>query len=432
MRRVYVKAPQLSSRVDLDRRQKTLGSVTDARPAWVRYRQSVGSRDVISVLKEAAGIRARCFYCSDSRATDIDHFIPMSVDYGKTFRWKNFIWVCTPCNRCKGNRFPRDAATGSDLLIDPTKEDPWAYLIMDTDTGWLAPRYRLGNYDPKGNATLEILEPINHESATEGRMRIITRLRDAVSAVPGDGSSRKAIDDNLRKLLGEVQQDDYGVSAWFAIWDGKDEDEFRDLSVRNAIAWRRFVRSSINSRYGRAQRLRPHRPFSLCLERDTFQTAYKAYTAAIQRSARACGRCALRFRLGPPSCLHVRARSAPPPCSRPHPPNKQRARSGTLHLYSASKQPGGGTNPETHWGKTRNPPGPEKHGPVPGFPPDPQSCLPKHDRPAAPMTEESAKAQREPAVRNDRGRCRARRYPPPGGWRKAQPRQPVPASSPSP
>jgi len=126
---------------------------------------------------------------------------------------------------------------------------------MDTDTGWLAPRYWLGNYDPKGTATLEILEPINHESATEGRMRIITRLRDAVSAIPGDGSSRKAIDDSLRKLLDEVRQDDYGISAWFAIWDGKDEDEFRNLNIRNAAAWRRFVRFSINVRYGRSRRL---------------------------------------------------------------------------------------------------------------------------------------------------------------------------------
>ncbi len=40
------------------------------------------------------------------------------------------------------------------------------------------------------------------------------------------------------------------------------------------------------------------------------------------------------------------------------PPHKaERAWSGTLRLYYTSKQTGGGTNPETHWGKTRNPPG---------------------------------------------------------------------------
>jgi hypothetical protein len=132
--------------------------------------------------------------------------------------------------------------------------------MMDTDTGWLAPRYWPENYDPKGTATLEILKPVNHESATEGRMRIIRRLRDAASAIPGDGSTSKAINDNLKKLLDEVRQDDYGVSAWFAIWDGRDEDEFHDLRIRNAAAWWRFVRSSVNTRYGSAQRLRTSAP----------------------------------------------------------------------------------------------------------------------------------------------------------------------------
>ena len=73
------------------------------------------------------------------------------------------------------------------------------------------------------------------------------------------------------------------------------------------------------------------------------------------------------------------------------PQQDKRARSGTLRLYYTSKQTTGRTNPETHWGNTRNPPGPEKHGPVPGFPPDPHSCLPpKTTVPAGPMTGESA------------------------------------------
>jgi hypothetical protein len=42
--------------------------------------------------------------------------------------------------------------------------------------------------------------------------------------------------------------------------------------------------------------------------------------------------------------------------SLPH--KAETVRSGTLHLYYTSKQTGGRTNPETHWG-TRNPPGPK-------------------------------------------------------------------------
>lgn len=75
------------------------------------------------------------------------------------------------------------------------------------------------------------------------------------------------------------------------------------------------------------------------------------------------------------------------------PPQQDKwARSGTLRLCSASEQVTGRTTPETHWGRTRNPPGPRKHGPVPGSPPDPHSCLPKTATvPATPMTEEGAK-----------------------------------------
>jgi 5-methylcytosine-specific restriction endonuclease McrA len=252
MRRVYLSTPKLSSRLELNRRQKAVGSVPEARSSWNSYRQSVRSQDVISALKDAAGVRMRCFYCSDSLAADVDHFVPISVNFNSTFQWKNFIWVCPVCNRHKSNRFPVDSMTGIQLLINPTNEDPWIHLILDTDTGVLAPRYWLGNFDMKGTVTLEILEPINYEAAIEGRMRTVTRLREVVSQVPGNGSSPRAVSDGLRRLFAEVRYDDYGVSAWFGLWDGKDEREFRELSTRNPDAWRHFVRYSAKARYGRA------------------------------------------------------------------------------------------------------------------------------------------------------------------------------------
>ena len=73
------------------------------------------------------------------------------------------------------------------------------------------------------------------------------------------------------------------------------------------------------------------------------------------------------------------------------PQQDKRARSGTLRLYYTSKQTTGRTNPETHWGNTRNPPRPRKTRPGSRFPPDPHSCLPqKTTVPDDPMTGESA------------------------------------------
>ena len=94
------------------------------------------------------------------------------------------------------------------------------------------------------------------------------------------------------------------------------------------------------------------------------------------------------------------------------PQRAETVRSGTLQLYYTSKQTGGGTNPETHWG-TRNRPRPRKTtAPVPGSP-DP-SCLPPKTTtdPAAPTTEEGASTT-HPAARRLRKRPwdRAQRGP---------------------
>ncbi len=74
----------------------------------------------------------------------------------------------------------------------------------------------------------------------------------------------------------------------------------------------------------------------------------------------------------------------------PPPQGDPRARSGTLRLYCTTSR---GTNPETHWGKPGTPapePRPRNPGPVPGFLPDPHSCLPSTTVLTARMTEEGS------------------------------------------
>jgi hypothetical protein len=97
------------------------------------------------------------------------------------------------------------------------------------------------------------------------------------------------------------------------------------------------------------------------------QRLYGERTLAAQRSARMCGRYAPRFRSGTSSCLGFRGGAVPPP--------EREARGDDWDLY---------------WGKTRTPPPPENHGPAPGFPPDPLSCLPQTTDPAVPVTAEGA------------------------------------------
>ena len=60
------------------------------------------------------------------------------------------------------------------------------------------------------------------------------------------------------------------------------------------------------------------------------------------------------------------------------PQRDKRARSGSLRLHFAQTE-GGGTIRNLTGGKPGTPPAPENHGPVPGFPPDPLSCLPENN-----------------------------------------------------
>jgi len=246
MRRVYVKRPSLASRVELHRRRLDGVSAEEGRKAWKRFRGSVKSREVVEILKKAAGKRGRCFYCSDSLGADIDHFVPISVTVNKTFDWRNFVWVCPVCNRLKGDRFPLDAA-GFALLINPTIEDPWEYLILDIDTGVLAPRYNQGMFDVKAEATLKVIPSITYEAAEEGRSRSVRRIREAVKRIP---DSSQPLDEELRELFRAVREDDYGVASWFALWEGRNEADMVDLRRRNPQAWNRFVAAAQSARYG--------------------------------------------------------------------------------------------------------------------------------------------------------------------------------------
>jgi 5-methylcytosine-specific restriction endonuclease McrA len=240
MRRIYREELPLPLRKALHQRDKAAKASGQVRREWNAFRSSGAGRGVASKLGAIAGMRMRCFYCSDSLGADIDHFMPITGSPDKAFHWNNHLLVCSPCNRAKGSKFPTDNH-GSPLLIDPTVADPWSFLYLDTQTAVIAERYDSNGPSAVGSTTLEIIRPINFESAIEGRARTIRRLQGAARAlVAPDPDSTQ-----LRDLWDEVAGDDYGVARWFAIWDGADEDPFAIMKNRFPARWRRFVRLSL-------------------------------------------------------------------------------------------------------------------------------------------------------------------------------------------
>jgi 5-methylcytosine-specific restriction endonuclease McrA len=240
MRRIYRDELPLTLRAALYRREKAATASGEVREQWKGFRASRPGRDVASCLATMAGKRVRCFFCSDSLGADIDHFKPLAVYPEVAFRWMNHLLVCPPCNRAKGTRFPVDEA-GRAVLIDPTSVDPWRFLFLDTETAVIAERYSPSGPDERGLVTLDVIRPINFESAIEGRTRAIRRLRTAAANL----LASLATSTESRDLWDEIAADDFGVARWFAAWDGADEEPFSTLRVSYPARWRRFVKLSL-------------------------------------------------------------------------------------------------------------------------------------------------------------------------------------------
>lgn len=112
---------------------------------------------VRSTLRSMCGGTARCMYCEDSAADEVEHLRPKDLYPELVFVWENYLYACGPCNGPKNNRFkvfstrtgesvdvtrPRRAPVtppeaGDPLLIDPRREDPMEFLLLDLRSTFL-------------------------------------------------------------------------------------------------------------------------------------------------------------------------------------------------------------------------------------------------------------------------------------------------------
>jgi len=221
--------------------QRRVDSGESVQTVWKRARGTRTLRnEVAGTLRRMAGRRERCFFCEDSRGTDVEHFWPKQPYPERAFQWLNLLFACAGCNRRKGDRFPLDEA-GLPLLIDPTSDDPWDHLFLDTDTGFLVARWHeaTGKPDRRGEITTDdSLLRLNTEAVTEGRLRTIRRLRRAVRGFLHEMAQNGAAGDAREHFLAAVvDNDDYGISCWFFHRDGGTESPFAELRARFPEVW---------------------------------------------------------------------------------------------------------------------------------------------------------------------------------------------------
>jgi uncharacterized protein (TIGR02646 family) len=240
MRRV-TRAPLDAAAVAyLARRQNRLNAGQPLELAWRTARPTKTMGRVKTALLSMVGIRERCFFCEDSRGSDIEHFWPKTVYPARAFVWDNLLLLCASCNRKKGSRFPLDAA-GQPLFVNPTIEDPWDFLFFEEATGMIVARVDAATAvpDPKGQTTSDPnLLPLNVEAITEGRTRTVRRLRRSVNRYLAAVGNPAEEPQALLHLTEEVHDADaQGVVAWYFRRDGRNEPPFSTLRINQPAIW---------------------------------------------------------------------------------------------------------------------------------------------------------------------------------------------------
>ncbi len=129
-------------------------------------------REIRALLHRMAPAIQRCMYCLDSQGTDIDHFQPKALAPLRTFDWLNHLLACSFCNsNAKREEYPRDAATGERLLLDPSADDPADHLALLPASG---------TYDGLtaiGRESIRVFD-LNRETLRRGRVRMFQLCRD--------------------------------------------------------------------------------------------------------------------------------------------------------------------------------------------------------------------------------------------------------------
>lgn len=216
----------------LTKKQAEVDDGRPARPLWKDARQTKTMEKVAGVLRQMVGRRARCMFCEDSRGTDMEHFKPLAKYPESSFVWENLLWICTPCNRLKGDRLEFDGA-GRPLLIDPTREEPWTFLYFDSLTDQVTARYDASTetYDPRGAHTSDsAVLSLNVQAVTDGRGATRRNLERAVRSFLGAVTQGIARDEALGELHSALDDNSgYGLLRWYFLFDGQGDEPFSSL-----------------------------------------------------------------------------------------------------------------------------------------------------------------------------------------------------------
>lgn len=131
---------------------------------WKQKRRSKTLEVVEVALKAMASGLERCMYCDEGHGHQIEHFRPKASYDKETFEWGNLLWVCGECNNQKNADF-------DDQILNPTVDDPLAYLSLTSD----------GSFDAEPNSrgalTLRHIARLRAQKLVDGRKVALDHIK---------------------------------------------------------------------------------------------------------------------------------------------------------------------------------------------------------------------------------------------------------------
>lgn len=180
----------------------------DIQNAWSNFLATSAKEKIANALD--AYTYAKCAYCEQIAAKDIEHFYPKSDYPTRMFQWTNFLRSCKNCNNIKGSQFPLND-TGAAVLINPCEEEPLEFFIWDVLTGKMV----INPNEPFQTRAAETRKLLNldQEPVCEERRQKLLLIRYLLARVIEEGpvstETKSRLQDELhprRPWLGIIRQ----------------------------------------------------------------------------------------------------------------------------------------------------------------------------------------------------------------------------------
>ncbi|MCD9030186.1 hypothetical protein LDO32_00345 [Luteimonas sp. Y-2-2-4F] len=194
---------------------------------WGARRKTMNKNGVVQALRHMAGPSFRCMYCGDSEGCDVEHYYPKAQPAwrDRVFEWRNFIWVCAPCNRLKNANFRTDAV-GNGILLNPVNDKVWDFFDYVDESGYLVPRFDLTpeNADRAFFTSSEKVTRLTHDVVCEGRQRSARGIRRAMQRYESSPRSEGDVEEFLLHVMDAGHPE---LCEWFFAGQGSRENPYR-------------------------------------------------------------------------------------------------------------------------------------------------------------------------------------------------------------